>query len=213
MNLRLLYKYLNKGILMKKLPAQSVTYLPELLKYVNDEPDYENQKALVIQYVSKDSLHANVIQSFVELMWHPAINWELPEGNPPYTPASSYVGESPGSLFKVLKNMNRFLTGGENFLHDNNRRELFWVMTLESLSKDEGELLCQIKNKKLTSYPNISLKLFAELFPQYLPEEVVKNANFLPQPVKINLSLSDTVSVESNVIVKKSAGRPKKSTK
>lgn len=199
---------------MKRLPAQTVIYLPELLRFVNDETDYENKKTLITQYVNKDSMHFGVVQAFMELMWSPYIKWLLPEGSPPYTPISTNVGESPSSLFKIFKQVNRFLENGSGLLQDPTRRELYFVTLLESLSKDEGKLLCQIKEKHLTSYPNITLEVFAELFPEILPEDVVKKqAELVKKPISTKQVIGlENLKLIPETPVKKSAGRPKKST-
>lgn len=199
---------------MKKLPSQTTIYLTELLQYVNDEPDYEEKKSLITQYVDKDSMHYNVVQAFMELMWSPYIKWLLPDGLPPYTAISTNVGESPTSLFKVFKQVNRFLENGSDLLQDPTRRELYFVTILESLSKDEGKLLCEIKEKNLTSYPNITLEVFAELFPDILPEDIVKKQAELvkkPNSTKLVIGL-ENLQLIAETVVKKSAGRPKKST-
>lgn len=192
---------------MNKLPPQETTYLTELLQYVNDTEDYEDKKALINQYYLKDNVHANLLQAFIELMWHPDIHWELPKGNPPYTPASVHVTESPSSLFKAVRELSVLFRDGASFMHDANRRELYYVHILESLSTDEAKLLCEVRNRKLTSYPNISLPIFAELFPQFLPDDVVHNAvEQTKKPVSSNPKKEQEPSEDG---VKK-RGRPSK---
>jgi hypothetical protein len=205
---------------MIRLPSTSVVYLPELLVLLNKQEDLEIQKQLVTMYCSKDVVHYNALKTFVELMWHPAINWELPAGSPPYTPTSAHVDQAPSSLFKTFKNLHRFLTGGSGFLHDKTRRERFFVVTLESLSMGEAELLIAIKDRDLSKFPNVSINTFIEEFPYLLPADVVEAAQAelkKPQSTETPVVLveqkleSASTSTESKDSPKK-AGRPAKNS-
>lgn len=188
-----------------RLPNYEVVFLPELLRLVNDEPDVLSQRDYLYQYYNKDEVHANILQQFMELIVHPDIIWELPAGVPPYQPASGLMGESPSSLFTTFRECSRFLKNGGGFVEDKDRRELYFITTLESLSKDEAELLCQIKDKDLRTYPNVDLKVFVEAFPEFLPEEVV--SDFLEKKSQ-TVSLKTSTTNSSDTV--KKAGRPKK---
>jgi hypothetical protein len=205
-----------------RLPSTAIVYLPELVKLVNSQQDYEVRKQLINMYYTKDLMHHQALRTFVELMWHPDIKWELPEGTPPYTPTSAHVDQAPSSLFKAFKILHRFLAGGSGFLHDKNRRELHFITTLESLSMAEAELLIKIKDKDLSEYPNITLELFVDAIPDILPEEIVevalaeskKFSNTETQKVSVNLNSDVASNTPDLQTVVKKAGRPaKKSTK
>lgn len=199
---------------MTRLPAQETIYLPELLKLVNNATDKDNQKELLNLYYNKDELHNKTLVTLVQLLLHPDIVWGLPEGHPPYTAATPHIGQAPVSLFGAFKQISRLLVGGGNYLQNPTRREMYYLQTLESLSTEEAELLCQIKDKKLISYPNISLSLFAELFPDLLPESVVASleAEQTKKPIMpVETGLVDSPTIVVKPVAKKS-GRPKKST-
>lgn len=197
-----------------RLPINETIYLPELLKLVNNTSDKDDQKQLLNLYYNKDELHNKTLATLVQLLLHPDIKWGLPEGCPPYTAATPFIGQAPGSLFGVFNQLSCILEGGSNYLQHPTRRELYFLQTLESLSTEEAELLCQIKDKKLTSYPNISMVLFTQLFPNLLPESVITSIEVDElkkpiMPVKTGLVDSSTI-VEKPV--SKQKGRPKKST-
>jgi hypothetical protein len=204
---------------MIRLPSTSVVYLPELLELL-DKHDLETQKQLVTMYCAKDIVHYNALRTFVELFWHPAINWELPAGSPPYTPTSAHVDQAPSSLFKAFKNLHRFLTGGSGFLHDKTRRERFFIVTLESLSMAEAELLIAIKDRDLSKYPNVSIHTFLEEFPNLLPADVVeaaqeelkKPSSTETQQGSVEQKSEQVSSTTESKASPKKAGRPAKNT-
>ena len=188
-----------------KLPNNTILYLPELLSLLNNEPNPLSQRDYLYQYYNKDQMHQNALKAFTELLLHPEIKWLIPEGVPPYSPTSGFIGQSPSNLFIVFKALSRLLEGGQGFIQDKTKRELHFIQVLESLSLGEAELLCQIKDKKLIQYPNVDLKVFVEAFPEFLPEDVVKD--FLEQ-----VAVEDSFTVQSTTLKEptKSRGRPKK---
>lgn len=191
-----------------KLPNSTILYLPELFDLINKEPNLLSQRDYLYQYYNKDQAHADILQRFIELMVHPDIHWEIPEGVPPYQPTSGYIGQSPSNLFVTFKEVSRFLTGGRGFIQDKRKREIHFIVVLESLSLGEAELLCQIKDRNLVSYPNIDLKVFVEAFPEFLPEDAVKD--FLGLKEQKTKPISSTKSSKISTTAAKGRGRPKK---
>lgn len=191
-----------------KLPNNSILYLPELLYLLNKEDNPLSQRDYLYQYYNKDNMHSRAIQIFMEMMLHPDVSWEIPEGKPPYQPTSGYIGQSPSNLFVTFKEVSRFLKGGKGFIQDKRKREIHFITVLESLSKGEAELLCQIKDKKLTEYPNVDLKIFVEAFPEFLPEEVVND--FLEKKLEVDSSTTQSTLSQKPT---KSPGRPRKEIK
>jgi len=191
-----------------KLPNNAILYLPELLTLLNNEPNPLSQRDYLYQYYNKDQMHQNALKTFTELMIHPDIDWQIPSGVPPYSPTSGFIGQSPSSLFITFKEVSRFLTGGRGFIQDKTKREIRFIQVLESLSLGEAELLCQIKDKELTDYPNIDMKVFVEAFPEFLPEEVVKD--FLEQWTPMDLSETPSKKLKEPT---KQRGRPKLESK
>lgn len=193
---------------MLNLPKTYPVYIPELLEIVNKQKDDYNQKVLFDKYFTLDEMHGMALKHFVELMLHPDIEWDLPEGSPPYQPASGHIDQAPNNLFRVFKELSYFLKGGYGFIVDNQKRETHFVVTLESLSAQEASLLCQIKEKKLTSYPNVNLKNLVELYGEdWLPEGFAES--FLEQPN--SKSQSTSPPLKESQTTSKGRGRPPKS--
>ena len=188
-----------------RLPNIDTIYLPELLKLVNNEPDKLSQRDYLYQYYNKGQMYENILKAFIELMVHPEVQWQIPIGIPPFEPASVHIDQAPSSLFLSFRECSRFLKGGQGFVEDKDKRELQFIIILESLSKDEAELLCQIKDKNLISYPNVDMRVFVEAFPEYLPEEVV--SDFLEGKYQDTSPKTSTTALNES---SKGRGRPKK---
>lgn len=156
------------------LPNETIVFIPELFKIIQKAPDRETRKALLFEYASKDAIHKQALRQFTELAWHPAIEWMLPEGSPPYASSTAHEGQAPNNLFKVFKVASRFLKGGGGFITNAIKRETYFITTLESLSKAESEILIALKDKNIDSiYSHVTCDLFCEVFPEWLPPEVV----------------------------------------
>lgn len=200
----------------KALPPENMIYPSELFKMMCIAPDRETRIKMLQEYVAKDQNHAKVLQSIAELTWHPAVVWVLPEGAPPHTPASPHVSEAPSSLFRALRQASRFLKGGGGFIQNNVKREHYFAQILESLSEPEVKLLIAIKDKELSLlYPKVTLDLFAQVFPQWFPTELVQqNPPKEDTPDDPKKEASDThTSQESETPVEKPARKSKGSVK
>lgn len=97
----------------------------------------------------------------------PAIEWDLPETDPPYKEC-----EFPAQELRLMTEARRlylFIKGGNPNLHTV-RRETLYIELLESVSPEDAKLLNSIKNKKIP-YKGITEKLVKEAFPGLLDEE------------------------------------------
>ena len=91
---------------------------------------------------------------------------EIPEGDVPYTPNEAPVGTDHTRLEQEYRGFYRFVKGGDPKLKGLKRESMF-IQLLEGLSAEEAELLCLIKDGKLTSkYKRITKAVVAEAFPQ-----------------------------------------------
>lgn len=176
---------------MKKLPKQTLIFLPELFELLEKQETRMDKQNLLIEYAQKDKNHEDIIRHFMELMWHPQVEFDLPEGAPPYAPATDMVGEAPTSLFRVFKagNISRFLKGSADFIPPLQKRETYFIGFLEQLETKESELLIAIKDAKrnggklkkehdgklVEMYPSVTCDLFCQVFGGmgWLPQEVI----------------------------------------
>ena len=78
----------------------------------------------------------------------PKIQWDLPEGQPPYMENEAPVGTEHTILESESNKLWHFVVGGDNTL-SKTRKETLFIQILEGLHKDEAVLMCHAKDKKL----------------------------------------------------------------
>ena len=90
---------------------------------------------------------------------------EIPEGEVPYTPNDAPVGTDHTRLEAEYRGVFRFFKGGDNRLKSL-KRETMFIQLLEGLSAEEAELLCLVKDGRLTEkYKRITKAVVSEAFP------------------------------------------------
>ena len=90
---------------------------------------------------------------------------EIPEGDVRYTPNEAPVGTDHTRLEQEYRGFYRFVKGGDPKLKGLKRESMF-IQLLEGLSNEEAELLCLVKDGKLTSkYKRITKAVISEAFP------------------------------------------------
>ena len=95
----------------------------------------------------------------------------LPEGDPPY--------ESPGEadlyngtlLYANRRTIEMFVNHNASHLTEI-KKEQVWIDMLENLSPLEAQLINEVKDKNLKSYPGIKIKAIQKVYPEWTyPEE------------------------------------------
>ena len=90
---------------------------------------------------------------------------EIPEGDVPYTPNEAPVGTDHTRLEQESRGFYCYFKGVDPKLKALKRESMF-IQLLEGLSAEEAELLCLIKDGKLTSkYKRITKAVISEAFP------------------------------------------------
>jgi hypothetical protein len=120
-------------------------YITQMLDEINSEPDklelYKNDAALRIVLA-----HAFV----------PAKKFILPEGEPPFKPASEPLGMTPTNLFSELRRMYVFCREDLTPF----KRESLFISFLEGIHPTEAKLMIAVKDQELHKlYPKINRKL------------------------------------------------------
>lgn len=87
-----------------------------------------------------------VIQQILKYAFDPSIKFLLPEGKPPYTP-NPYVDQDT-RLYSEVRRLYLFVEGGSPNL-TNLRRETLFIQFIEGIDKNDAELICAVKDKKL----------------------------------------------------------------
>jgi len=130
----------------------------------------KNEKIEHLRKYNNDSLRMIIKSSF-----DPKIEWELPEGDVPYTKNDAPEGTEHNILAHEARKLYHFIKGGNPQITQN-KREAMFVQMLEGLHEDEAKLLVAAKDKKLHQvYKGLSANVVKTAFnwtDEYMVEEV-----------------------------------------
>ena len=94
----------------------------------------------------------------------PKIEWDLPEGTPPFIANEAPVGTEHTLLKTEARRLFNFLKGGNNTL-SKTRKETLFIQMLEGLHTTEADLLINIKDKRLNQvYKGLTEAVVKEAF-------------------------------------------------
>lgn len=101
------------------------------------------------------------------LIWNydESVESMIPEGDVPYNPNDAPAGTDHTRLEQEYRNFYRFVKGGDSRLKPLKRESMF-IQLLEGLHESEAEVLCLVKDKRLTDKFRITFKVVQEAFPQ-----------------------------------------------
>ena len=116
-------------------------------------------------------LQANDVMPLLDVLrgtFDETIQWNLPDGTPPYTPNNeeSY----PSSLLRQHRNFKYFVKGlRESSRLNPIRRERMFIDILEAIHPKDAELLVSMINKK-SPVKGLTKSLVKEAFPQLIQD-------------------------------------------
>ena len=94
----------------------------------------------------------------------PKIEWDLPEGTPPYKVNEAPAGTEHTLLFTETKRLWHFVKGADPKL-SKTRKEMMYIQMLEGLHADEAKLLISVKEKNLNAtYKGLTDAVVKEAF-------------------------------------------------
>jgi len=94
----------------------------------------------------------------------PKIQWDLPEGTPPYIANEAPAGTEHTFLEVEAKRLYNFAVGGNDQLNKI-RKETLFIQMLEGLHADEAKVLIDVKNKSLNkTYKGLTSEMVKEAF-------------------------------------------------
>ena len=119
----------------------------------------KKEKVAFLQRYNSDALRMVIKSSF-----DPNIEWDLPEGEVPFTPNDAPEGTEHTMLVTEARKLFHFIKGGNPQLTTNKRESMF-VQMLEGLNQNEATLLVAAKDKKLHQlYNGLSKNVVMEAF-------------------------------------------------
>ena len=94
----------------------------------------------------------------------PKIEWDLPEGTPPYIANEAPAGTEHTFLEVEAKRLYNFAVGGNDQLNKI-RKETLFIQMLEGLHESEAKVLIDVKNKSLNkTYKGLTSDMVKEAF-------------------------------------------------
>ena len=132
--------------------------MSEILELVHKQRT-KAKKVQVLKQYRDDALTAVLIWNF-----DPSVTSALPDGDVPYTPNDVPEGTDHTSLRREWKNLYHFIKGGNDEL-SGLRRESMFVQMLEGLHPKEADLICLVKDKRLTDKYKVTYEQVKEAFP------------------------------------------------
>ena len=133
-----------------------------LLSEVLAKVSKQRTKAKKIQVLKEnESLHLKSV-----LIWNfdDTVVSVLPEGPVPFDKNEAPAGTEHTYLAHEYKILYNFIKGGNDFLKPVKREQLF-LQLLEGLHEGEAEVICLMKDKKLTDKYKITKAVVSEAFP------------------------------------------------
>ena len=133
-----------------------------LLSEVLAKVSKQRTKAKKIQVLKEnESLHLKSV-----LIWNfdDTVVSVLPEGPVPFDKNEAPAGTEHTYLAHEYKILYNFIKGGNDFLKPVKREQLF-LQLLEGLHEGEAEVICLMKDKKLTDKYKITKAIVSEAFP------------------------------------------------
>jgi len=104
------------------------------------------------------------LRTILKAAFDPKIEFDLPEGTPPYIANEAPVGTEHTLLRAESKRLYRLVKGGDNTIN-RPKKEIMFIQILEGLHKSEAEVLINVKDKTLNkAYKGLTSEMVKEAF-------------------------------------------------
>jgi Family of unknown function (DUF6433) len=103
------------------------------------------------------------LKAVLKGMFDPRIKFNLPEGDPPYTPSEH---NDPSALMKSTNMFFHFIEGGTQMTRI--QREKLFLQLLEAVDADDAKLILAMKEKK-SPFPGLTKDVVIAAFPEMFP--------------------------------------------
>ena len=155
----------NPNLISKKtMTAMSSTLgsntplMSEIFLKINNAKDKPKKIAILKQYESEP------LKMILKGAFDPKIEWDLPEGIPPYIENEAPVGTEHTLLQNEAKRLWHFVKGADPKTNKLQKETMF-IQMLEGLHKDEAKVLLDVKNNTLNkTYKGLTGDMVKEAF-------------------------------------------------
>ena len=132
--------------------------ISEIFTKINNAKDKPKKIEVLRQYDTPG------MRMILKGAFDPKIEWDLPEGTPPYIANEAPAGTEHTYLEVEAKRLYNFAKGGNDQLNKI-RKETLFIQMLEGLHADEAKVLIDIKNKSLNkTYKGLTSDMVKEAF-------------------------------------------------
>lgn len=138
--------------------GSSAPLLSEILTKVNNAKDKPKKIEVLKQ---NDSVP---LRQILKGAFDPKIEWDLPEGTPPYKENDAPAGTEHTTLYTEARRLWHFVKGADDKL-TKTRKEMMFIQMLEGLHSLEAKLLIAVKEKELNKvYKGLTDAVVKEAF-------------------------------------------------
>ena len=132
--------------------------ISEIFTKINNAKDKPKKIEVLRQYDTPG------MRMILKGAFDPKIEWDLPEGTPPYIANEAPAGTEHTFLEVEAKRLYNFAKGGNDTINKI-RKETLFIQMLEGLHADEAKVLLDIKNKSLNkTYKGLTSEMVKEAF-------------------------------------------------
>ena len=132
--------------------------ISEIFTKINNAKDKPKKIEVLRQYDTPG------MRMILKGAFDPKIEWDLPEGTPPYIANEAPAGTEHTYLEVEAKRLYNFAVGGNDQLNKI-RKETLFIQMLEGLHADEAKVLIDVKNKSLNkTYKGLTSEMVKEAF-------------------------------------------------
>ena len=132
--------------------------ISEIFTKINNAKDKPKKIEVLRQYDTPG------MRMILKGAFDPKIEWDLPEGTPPYIANEAPAGTEHTFLEVEAKRLYNFAKGGNDQLNKI-RKETLFIQMLEGLHESEAKVLIDVKNKSLNkTYKGLTSEMVKEAF-------------------------------------------------
>ena len=151
-----------EGAKLTEKPRPSIAVRQPLLSEILTKVHGAKTKAQKIKILQEEDCSA--LRQICKWSFDPKIESELPSGTPPYIENEAPEGTEHMLLRTEGDKLYHYIKGADPNLQGTVRERMF-IRLLEGLHKDEAELLCAVKDKRIHQvYKGLSSQVVSEAF-------------------------------------------------
>ena len=138
--------------------GSSAPLMHEILTKVNNAKDKPAKIAVLRKH---DSVP---LRQVLKGAFDPSIEWDLPEGTPPFNRNDAPAGTEHTTLHQEARRLWHFVKGADDNLKQS-KKEMMFIQLLEGLQEDDADLMIAVKEKSLNKrYKGLTDAVVKEAF-------------------------------------------------